>query len=150
MQNKERINEEWWRMKDEGWLMKDEDFRLQGFRWRTNRWTNIHLLMNYVNTRTHKITNQAGPDRLSSGKNMNPSLFIWVYLFKSYMFECSVIELFNTRSCNSLEDLTFLRMSSSLWYVIFTPEHCGRHSSYCDWIFLLHASLSGEQSDSDI
>ena len=40
-----------------------------------------------VNTRTHKITKLVGPDRLSSGRILAHCLFIWVYLYNSYMVQ---------------------------------------------------------------
>ena len=43
--------------------------------------------MDTLNTRTHKITNLPATDRLKSGRNLSPGLFIWVYLYNSYMIE---------------------------------------------------------------
>ena len=43
-----------------------------------------HICMEEVFTRRHKIINIVGPDRLSSGRNLSPGLFIWPpYIFPS-------------------------------------------------------------------
>ena len=43
------------------------------------------IFMEEVFTRRHKTINIAGPDRLSSGRNLSPGLFIWSpYIFPSF------------------------------------------------------------------
>ena len=48
--------------------------------------------MEEVFTRRHKTINIAGPDRLSSGRNLSPGLFIWPpYIFPSWLILSKII-----------------------------------------------------------